>query len=90
MFLVKNSRFEWLTGEDHSRHFALPSGWSVLRCLTCGSPLPQSHDGERTWVIAGLMDDELETDIKRHIFCSSRADWDRDSEDVEEHDTWPG
>ena len=60
-----------------------------MRCRTCGSPLPQSHDGERIWVIAGLMDDDLETEIVRHIFCGSRADWDRPAAEAEEFDEWP-
>ena len=89
VFIVSKERFEWLSGEAHTRKFALPSGWSVLRCETCGSPLPQSHDGQRVWVIAGLMDDDLGTTIKRHIFCGSRADWDRNAADVQEFDEWP-
>jgi hypothetical protein len=28
------------------------------------------------------MDDPLETDIKQHIFCASRADWDREAPDA--------
>jgi hypothetical protein len=88
VFLVRKQRFAWTSGEEHTRSFALPSGWSVLRCATCGSPLPQSHDGERVWVIAGLMDDDLGTDIKRRIFCGSRADWDRESAECEEFEEW--
>jgi hypothetical protein len=89
VFLVSSRRFEWLSGEEHTYKFSLPSGWSVLRCKTCGSPLPQSHDGKRVWVIAGLMDDDLETEIRRHIFCGSRADWDRSAADSEEFEEWP-
>jgi hypothetical protein len=44
---------------------------------------------EKMWVQAGLMDDPLETDLKRHIFCGSRADWDHDSAAVERHDEYP-
>ncbi len=86
VFLVSKGRFAWLSGEDHATRFALPSGWSVLRCQTCGSPLPQSHDGQRVWVTAGLMIDDLGTDIQRHIFCGSKADWDKPSPDAEEFD----
>jgi len=61
-----------------------------LRCNRCGSPLPQSHDGAHFWVIAGLMDDALETNLKLHIFCGSRADWDREDPEAKEFEEWPG
>ncbi len=89
VFLVRKENFAWLEGEGHWKRFALPSGWSVLRCKTCGSPLPDSHDGERVWVIAGLMDDDLGVSIERHIFCGSRADWDREAEGARSFDEWP-
>ena len=89
VFVVEKERFEWLAGEGNSFRFSLPSGWSVERCKDCGSPLPQSHDGERVWVIAGLMDSALAAELKWHIFCGSRADWDRNSPDAAEFEEWP-
>lgn len=89
VFLVPLSNFEWQSGEKDTVHFALASGWSVLRCQTCGSPLPQSHDGKQMWVSAGLMDDDLDTTIAYQIFAGSRADWDRHSEDLVEFDEFP-
>ena len=89
VLVVEKKRFEWIAGEHDSQRFSLPSGWSVSRCRSCGSPLPQSHDGERVWVTAGLMDDALETDIKWHIFCGSCADWDREASDSKAFDEWP-
>jgi hypothetical protein len=41
------------------------------------------------WVHAGLMDDELGTDIKRHIFYGSRADWDRESPEAQSYEEAP-
>jgi hypothetical protein len=89
VFIVSNARLNWLGGESDTVKFSLPSGWSVSRCAACGSPLPQSHDGKNVWVIAGLMDDDLGTDIKQHIFCGSRADWDREASDATEFEEWP-
>ena len=89
VFIVPKADFQWVAGESETVRFELPSGWSVLRCNRCGSPLPQSHDGEQVWVGAGLMDDPLETEIKMHIFCASRADWDRPAVDAREFDEWP-
>ena len=89
IFLVGAKRFDWLSGGDHTEKFSLPSGWSVTRCQTCGSPLPRSYDGKQVWVTAGLMDDPIETDIQRHIFCGSRADWDTESPSSEGFEEFP-
>jgi len=75
-FIVGGRRFRWTAGADHSYRYARASGWSTTRCDTCGSPLPQSIDGKRWWVPAGLMDDDLATSVRVHIFCASKADWD--------------
>ena len=89
VFIVALDRFSWISGENDTTAFAFPSGWSVTRCDTCGSPVPSSFDGRQVWVQAGLMDDPLDTDVKRHIFCASRADWDRESPDATQHDEYP-
>ena len=89
VFLTPKDHFEWVLDGD-TQAFSFPSGWGVSRCKECGSPLPQSHDGQQYWVPAGLMDDPLETDIKQHIFCASRADWDSESPDARSYDEFPG
>jgi hypothetical protein len=83
VFVVRASKFVWTRGADELASFSLPSGWGVERCKTCGSPAPQSHDGgKHWWVPAGVMDDPLGTQIVQHIFCDSRADWDREAPDA--------
>lgn len=89
VFILPKERFGWSARDAETKRYALESGWSVLRCEVCGSPLPDSHDEARVWVHAGLMDDDLETEIKVHIFCASRADWDRESPDAKFFDEWP-
>jgi len=89
-FIVRAERFRWLGGEDRLERFTLADGWGPVRCAICGSPAPASHDGgQRVWVPAGLMNDPLDTDIKLHIFCASRADWDRESGDARSFDEGP-
>ena len=90
VFIVPNDRFEWLEGESSTTNFSLPSGWSVLRCRECGSPLPQSHDDKQTWVTAGLMDDDLMASVRLKIFAGSRADWDHDASNLIEFEEMPG
>ena len=87
--IVPFDRFAWVAGESGTTSFAFPSGWGVTRCDNCGSPLPSSFDGKQFWVLAGLMDDPLNTEIKRHIFCASRADWDIESTSAKHYDAFP-
>ena len=89
VFLIPADAFEWVKGEDGIAEFSFPSGWGVSRCATCGSPLPASHDGQQYWVPAGPMDDPLDTNIKQHIFCASRADWDVESPNAQRFDEFP-
>ena len=86
-FIVRSARFAWVHGQEQCVRYQRPDGWGPMRCRTCGSPVPQSHDGGKSmWVQAGLMDDALGTDVKLHIFCGSRADWDRESPDAAHHE----
>lgn len=79
-FVVPVTRFQWISGQDEIKSFRLPDGWGPSRCAECGSPSPESYDGgKQMWVPAGLMDDPLDTNFKLHIFCGSRADWDKES-----------
>jgi hypothetical protein len=67
----------WLSGEDSLTRFALPSGWGVWRCATCGSPVPRLHPGgEAYWVPAGLLDSDPGVRLGGHIFVGSKAPWD--------------
>lgn len=86
VFLVPVPRFRWLSEDVKRKQFQLQSGWRTCRCTECGSPLPESHDGKRFWVQAGLMDEPLNTKIKTHIFCGSRADWDQEANDARHFD----
>ena len=56
------------------------------RCKTCGTPLPAEEDEKAVYVTAGTLDVPLGTGIRTHLFCASRADWDRDNEGVEFRD----
>lgn len=89
-FIVCAHKFAWLQGETEVVTFRLPDGWGPTRCRSCGSPVPGSYDGgKRVWVQAGLMDDPLDTQIVQHIFCGSRADWDREAPDAKHHAEYP-
>ncbi len=78
ILIVPKAQFRWLAGEDHGVTFQLRPTYSVIRCKTCGTPLPAETDDSNVYVTAGTLDDPLGTGVRTRLFCVSRADWDRD------------
>lgn len=78
--IVPRERFHWLRGEDHRVTYAVRPTYSITRCKTCGTPLPAEEDETNVYLTAGTLDDPLDAAVENHIFCGSRADWDRDTE----------
>jgi hypothetical protein len=89
ILVVPKQQFRWLRGEDHAATFALRSTYTITRCKTCGTPLPAEIDERNVYVTAGTLDVPLGEGIRTHIFCSSRADWDRDAPDIRYFDERP-
>ena len=82
ILIVPKARFRWLAGADHAETFVLRPTYTVARCRTCGTPLPAEEDANYIYVTAGTLNEPLGAGIKTHLFCASRADWDRDNRDV--------
>lgn len=78
ILIVPKAQFRWLAGEDHGATYQLRPTYGVTRCLTCGTPLPAEVDDANVYVTAGTLDDPLDAGVRTHLFCASRADWDRD------------
>jgi hypothetical protein len=75
--MVGRDGLRWTAGEDEVTKFALPTGWGVWRCATCGSPVPMLHPGGGAyWVPAGLLDADPGVPVAGHIFVGSKAPWD--------------
>ncbi|MGF7171252.1 hypothetical protein FHS91_002950 [Sphingobium xanthum] len=90
ILIVPRERFRWLRGEDHGVTYELRESYTMTRCKTCGTPLPAETDEKNIYVTAGTLDEPLGKGIRTHIFCASRADWDRDEPDVGYFDERPG
>jgi hypothetical protein len=82
ILIVPKERFRWLSGADHGETYALRPTYTVTRCWTCGTPLPAEEDDRNVYVTAGTLDEPLGAGIRTHLFCASRADWDRDAPDA--------
>jgi hypothetical protein len=79
IIVVPRGQFRWLQGEDHAETFALRPTYTVTRCKTCGTPLPAEADEDNIYLTAGTLDEPLGVAVHTHIFCASRADWDRNT-----------
>ena len=82
ILIVPKAQFRWVAGEDHGVTFALRPTYTVTRCKTCGTPLPAEADDQNVYLTAGTLDAPLGEGVRVHLFCASRADWDRDAPDV--------
>ena len=78
ILIVPLDRFRWVKGDDNGVTFALRETYSITRCKTCGTPLPAEIDETNVYVTAGTLDVPLGKGTRTHLFCTSRADWDRD------------
>jgi len=83
ILIVPKERFRWVAGEDHGVTFELRPTYQITRCKTCGTPLPAETDDENLYVTAGTLDDPLGAGVRTHLFCASKADWDRDEAEVQ-------
>jgi hypothetical protein len=82
ILIVPREQFRWIEGEDHGVTFELRPTYTITRCKTCGTPLPAESDDKNIYLTAGTLDEPLGEGIRTHLFCASRADWDRDASDV--------
>lgn len=74
----------WITGESSVKNYSLPSTRHVKSfCSKCGSALPNVQMGGAFLAVpAGSIDTEILNKPDAHIFVSSKADWDRELEQV--------
>lgn len=74
----------WITGENSVKNYSLPSTRHVKSfCSNCGSALPNVQMGGAFLAVpAGSIDTEILNKPDAHIFISSKADWDRELEQV--------
>jgi len=89
---VERENFEWVTGEEFTARYDLPSAKSFATtfCQTCGSPLPHHTRSGRTVVVpAGSLDVEPPLSPQARIFWESRAVWSCSSAAVPEFATYP-
>ena len=78
---VRTEDFRWLRGRDEIAIFSLPvrnepPPYARPFCKHCGCVTPWPHaTGEWTAIPAGLIDDDADLRVDRHIFVEHRPRW---------------
>jgi len=87
----KDAQLTWLKGQDKVTFYNLPEtrhGRSF--CSICGSPVPTSlGDGKLVMVPAGSMDTPVTIKPTAHLFIASKADWEKDLDQVHRFQGYP-
>lgn len=85
------AKLDWLSGEAKVKTYHVPSTRHQRSfCAECGSALPRAHASGGLVVPAGSLDSALEKRPDAHICIGSRADWDRQLENVPQLGGLPG
>lgn len=86
-----NAQLTWITGKDKIKTFNLPSTRHIKSfCKECGSAVPnQQMEGKLLVVPAGSLDTEITIKPNAHVFCTSKACWDDDLENIKKFEKFP-
>ncbi|HWU44448.1 MAG TPA: GFA family protein [Bdellovibrio sp.] len=87
-----NAQLTWIVGKDKVKTYNLPSTRHTKSfCKECGAAVPtESKDPAFLTIPAGSLDTEIDMKPQAHIFCSSKASWEKDLESVSKFEKFPG
>ncbi|MGB1883247.1 MAG: GFA family protein [Gammaproteobacteria bacterium] len=86
----QSSAFSFTQGEDAVLARESSPGFIRAFCGTCGSVVPNNHLGDIVAMPAGGLDGELGVQPGAHIFAKWKAPWFEITDDLEQHDNYPG
>lgn len=83
---------EWEQGEDMVKQYSVPDTLHTRSfCADCGSALPAYVEPMELWVVpAGSFEGEVTISVSAHINYASKAQWEKDVEQVPKFDAFPG
>jgi hypothetical protein len=87
---VENEHFEFLAGENNLTEFKENANKSRFFCKSCGSPIMAKlkNHPKHTRIRLGLIENDIQTPIEKHIFVASKANWDNICDDIPQHKEW--
>ena len=86
--IIPKENFSWLTTNDITS-FLKPTGYRVDFCPICGSTVPNPYRDNAFWIPMGLLDGEYNLQISNHLCVSSKASWERISDNAKQHNGVP-
>ncbi len=87
---VENQNFEFICGKNNLTEFKENANKSRFFCKTCGAPIMAklSNNPNHTRVRLGTITNDINEPIEKHIFTSSKANWDNICDDIAQHKEW--
>lgn len=75
--IIPKQQFTWTAGTDLIHSFVTNTGFRSDFCRNCGSPVPNEFsNGQSYWIPAGLLSEDIDSEVVAHFFVESRANWD--------------
>ena len=86
-----SSKLNWLSGDDFVKNFNLPNTRHVKAfCSHCGSAVPSiQNEGKLIVVPAGSLDVVVKIRPRAHLFVGSKANWEKDLDQLQAFDGLP-
>lgn len=86
-----SAALKWLSGNEKVKTYNLPQTRHTKSfCKECSSALPSLQmDGKLLVVPAGSLDTDLDLKPNAHLFCSSKAKWEKDLDTITKFETFP-
>jgi hypothetical protein len=82
---------KWLSGAEKVKTYNLPNTRHAKSfCMECSSSLPSLQmEGKLLVVPAGSLDTDLDMKPNAHLFCASKAAWEKDLDGITKFETFP-
>ena len=89
---IKSSQFTWIKGQELVKTFHSSELTAKHFCSVCGSNLISTYDNdlERMSLPLGGLDQAPNNKVEGHFFVGSKAPWFELTDDLPQHETWPG
>lgn len=89
---VPSERFRWLSGKDKLSQYHSSDDTVKWFCSVCGSNLVSTYDDrpEVMGIPLGGLEQDPGNRPEAHIFVASKSPWHDISDDLPQHDEWPG
>jgi hypothetical protein len=88
--IFAKKHFQWLSGHEHVKSWVKDTGFRSDFCSRYGSPVPNPlRTVPYYWVLAGLLEGDVQLEVAAHLYVDSRASWDTITYSGKQYETSP-